>query len=358
MKKLPKSSQIVKYLGWRLQAFLLVFIGIIISSNVVSFDSKAYVIQRSVELSTTIPGDVSDYKFTFSSTSAPIVGSIIFEFCRNSPLFDDPCIPPNGLVSNLAVLSYQFGDIGFSVHPDTLLTNNKVILTRTPTASITGSRTYTLSNIYNPTFDIGTSYVRISLLPTTDGSGAPSEWGSVAFSINRVFTLSFYVPPYLTLCSGVTVLDECQSTSGFGVDLGELSRISANTATSQFAIATNSTTGYVASVQGNTMTAGNRVISPVLGAPSEPGVSQFGINLTDNSTPNVGANVIGSGYGTVSTNYSTPNQFRFQSGDIVASSPVGTEFNTYTISYLINVSNSQPAGRYSTTLTVIATTTF
>jgi len=72
----------------------------------------------------------------------------------------------------------------------------------------------------------------------------------------------------------------------------------------------------------------------------------------------VGTDVVGAGTGVVNANYGTPNQFRFNSGDVLASSPISTEFNRFTISYLINVADGQAAGRYASTLTVIATTTF
>ena len=107
------------------------------------------------------------------------------------------------------------------------------------------------------------------------------------------------------------------------------------------------------------MTAGNRTI-PALASPalSQPGVSQFGINLRQNTVPSVGANVDGIGTGVASASYNTPNVYRFNSGDTIANSPLSTEWNRYTISYLVNVADSQPAGRYASTLTVIATTTF
>jgi hypothetical protein len=167
------------------------------------------------------------------------------------------------------------------------------------------------------------------------------------------------VPPYLILCSGVTVAVDCTNSSGVTVDLGELSKISPNSTTTQFSVATNSINGYVTTIQGSTLTAGNRTIAPLaIPGISQPGVSQFGINLRANTSPTVGQNPVGAGTGSVNANYNTPNQFRFQNGDVLASASLPTEYNRYTISYMINVVDSQPAGRYASTMTVIATTTF
>ena len=107
------------------------------------------------------------------------------------------------------------------------------------------------------------------------------------------------------------------------------------------------------------MTAGNRVI-PALALPSLsiPGTGQFGINLRANTAPSVGTDISGTGSGSVAAGYATPNVFRFQNGDIVATSPISTEYNRYTISYLVNIPTNQAAGRYASTITVIATTTF
>lgn len=321
--------------------------------------ANAYLQQRSVSVSTSVPGALAYQEFQFDAFASPAIGSVVFEYCENSPLLQLVCDPPVGFDSSVANLVFQSGDIGYIVHPNTVLSDNRVIITRPVSASSTGTKRYRLDNITNPTASSSTTYVRITTHASIDGSGPYDDTGSVAFSTQAALSIGVYVPPHLTLCTGLTVATDCTSASGFVADMGELSKTTANSATTQFAVATNSFNGYSAMIIGPTMTAGNQVI-PALTAPSlsQPGASQFGINLRQNSVPSVGSNVTGAGTGNVSGGYSTANVFRFQSGDTIASSALSTEWNRYTISYLVNVADGQPAGRYSSTLTVIATTTF
>jgi hypothetical protein len=322
-------------------------------------DANAYLETRSVTISSSIPSEVVRNDFQYDSLGSPSVGSIVFEYCANTPLIALPCVAPVGFNSESANLQFQSGDVGYSIHPDTSLSPNRVILSRVAAASSAGTKQYRIGNITNPSATNATTYVRITTHSSTNGTGVYDDTGSVAFATLTPLTISVYVPPYLSMCSGVSVAPDCSSVTGEIVDMGELSKVSANSATTQFAVATNSYDGYSAIIVGSTMTAGNSVI-PALASPtfSQPGVSQFGINLRQNSSPSVGANVDGNGTGSPSANYSNPNTFRFQSGDTIASSSLSTEWNRYTISYLVNVADGQPAGRYASTLTVIATTTF
>ncbi len=66
----------------------------------------------------------------------------------------------------------------------------------------------------------------------------------------------------------------------------------------------------------------------------------------------------GSGTGTAATGYSTSNNFKFVTGDTVASATGPTNSNTYTVSYIANIDGSTAAGSYSTVLTYIATANF
>ncbi len=125
------------------------------------------------------------------------------------------------------------------------------------------------------------------------------------------------------------------------------------------AVFTNDETGYVLSVHGTTLTSGNNII-PNLSAPtsSQPGKSQFGMNLVSNSVPLVGSNPQGSGSGLPSAGYNINNRYKFTSGDRVAESTLPTEPNLYAVSYIANTNPDQAPGVYSTTLTYIATATF
>jgi hypothetical protein len=101
------------------------------------------------------------------------------------------------------------------------------------------------------------------------------------------------------------------------------------------------------------------------------GISQFGLNLKLNtvavSTVAVGAEVAvasnGTNYrGQAITGYNTVDNFKFVTGDAVANSANGgaggSDAQIFTVSYIVNVPGSQPAGTYTTTLTYICTPTF
>jgi hypothetical protein len=75
-----------------------------------------------------------------------------------------------------------------------------------------------------------------------------------------------------------------------------------------------------------------------------------------------GVNYRGQAYINGAANYGTVDNFEFNSGDTVANSGngglAGTDAQIFTVSYIVNVPGSQPAGTYTTTLTYICTPTF
>lgn len=312
---------------------------------------------RSVQISTAVAEATSDHQFAFDITTTDVVGSMVFDYCSNSPLFDQPCTAPAGLDAAGASLSSQSGETGFSVHANT--DANTLVISRVPAATAAGSVEYDFSDVVNPDMPNQTTYVRISTYASNDGSGVAVDTGSAAFSLTANLAVSAFVPPYITLCVGVTVGSQCQSSTGSRVNLGTLSPSSANTATTQFAVATNDESGYTLSVLGTTMTSGNNGIS-ALGSPavSVPGVEQFGLNLRDNSSPNVGKNKSGSGNAFAASGYSQANRFKFKSGNVIARSNLPTNFNRFTVSYLVNVTRNQAPGVYSTTLTYVGFASF
>ena len=107
------------------------------------------------------------------------------------------------------------------------------------------------------------------------------------------------------------------------------------------------------------MTSGNNTIAAINPASnSQVGSNQFGINLRANSLPAVGNDPEGTGTGTPQAGYSAPNQYKFQNGDNIASSPIPSDYNRLTVSYLVNVGSSQPPGVYATTVTYLGVADF
>jgi hypothetical protein len=91
---------------------------------------------------------------------------------------------------------------------------------------------------------------------------------------------------------------------------------------------------------------------------SSQGSEQFGINLRDNATPDIGAEPDGAGDATPTANYNTADQFRFVSGDSIASDAESDSFRRFHVSYIANVTTATEPGTYTTTLTYVCTATF
>ena len=83
-----------------------------------------------------------------------------------------------------------------------------------------------------------------------------------------------------------------------------------------------------------------------------PGVEQFAINAAPNTAPQVGLGPIQvpssqTSFGVIEEAYRTPNLFKYVSGDVVARSLSESGQTNYTISMIVNVSSSTPAGHYT-----------
>lgn len=151
------------------------------------------------------------------------------------------------------------------------------------------------------------------------------------------------------------------------IDLGYLDTATASTATGTFYVRAWQASGYAVRTASDppTNTAGaNHQLAPMAtpGA-SSPGTEQFGINLKDNSSPNVGAEAQQSpdasySFGTAAPGYDTANSFKYVKNDIIALSNKSTSITVYTISYLFNISNITPSGQYTFNHVLVATGTY
>jgi hypothetical protein len=88
------------------------------------------------------------------------------------------------------------------------------------------------------------------------------------------------------------------------------------------------------------------------------GAEQFGVNLVANNDPSVGSSPVEvatstKNYGIPTDNYDTPNLFAYNNGDYVASSSGGDGETDYTISMIIDISNTTPLGHYSASFNTV-----
>lgn len=136
-------------------------------------------------------------------------------------------------------------------------------------------------------------------------------------------------------------------------DLGELTTERTATKTMIVRVRTYLSNGYVLQVIGDAPKFnGHTLKTSTTPVSSMMGTEQFGINAAANTTPAIGAAAaqVPSGetsFGVVGDTYKVPNQFKYVSGDVVASSNKESGRTDYTISMIVNVSNTTPAGHYS-----------
>jgi len=110
--------------------------------------------------------------------------------------------------------------------------------------------------------------------------------------------------------------------------------------------------GYVLQIVGDPPKYGDHKLkTPTSPTTSSPGTEQFAINAAVNTTPSIGAAPVqvpslATSFGVVNPDYQTPNLFKYVSEDVVARSDKESGRTDYTISMIVNIANSTPAGNY------------
>lgn len=136
-------------------------------------------------------------------------------------------------------------------------------------------------------------------------------------------------------------------------NLGNLSTTQTATKTTLVKIRSYLSDGYMLQITGSAPKYGNHTLSTLTSpTASSPGTEQFGINLVANSTPSVGAGAVQvpdsqTSFGVVNDDYKTANKFMYVPGDVVAHSNTSSGETDYTISIIVNISSTTPAGHYA-----------
>lgn len=158
------------------------------------------------------------------------------------------------------------------------------------------------------------------------------------------------------------------SVVGGSTDLGYLSEAGTATTTGTFAVKTYLSQGYVVQVVSDPPTnlggSAHQLAPMTTAAGSSVGTEQFGMNLVANTAPAVfGADPVQVpdntfSFGTVATGYGTANQYKYNKGDVIASSTRSSGETDYTISFIYNIGDLTPDGTYVFNGTFVATSTF
>ena len=167
--------------------------------------------------------------------------------------------------------------------------------------------------------------------------------------------------------TGATTTDDpalTVSVDTSSVNLGALSTSITKTGTATFSVINYTSYGYIVQVLGGTPNNGGHSLTG-LASPtaSATNTEQFGINLKDNTAPDIGAEVQQIpdntfGFGVAATGYNTVDNFKYVSGDTIASAPKSSGKTIYTISYIANITNSTPGGSYSSNQTLVVIGTY
>lgn len=336
-------------------ALLILITGLVQSLHTPAYGARLG--KRTLKISDSQVGAIATYEVAFTLSTSGILGTINIQFCSNDPLPSTACVAPNGFDTSSAVLASQSGETGFTRTAGTPA--NVLQITRPSSPNGTVAVVYSFTGVKNPT-DIGPFYARLLTYGTSNGSGPASDYGGVALNILPDLAITAEVPPYLIFCSAVTISTfNCSSASGSLIDFGNLSATQTRSGSSQFMTATNAKDGYSVTILGSTMTSGvNNIPALTTNDVSRPGVGQFGLNLTTNSTPLVGGGPSGPGVVSPVPGYSQANQYHFVSGDVVVQNSVPDDVRKYTASYIVNIPAVQPPGIYVSTLTYICLANF
>lgn len=149
------------------------------------------------------------------------------------------------------------------------------------------------------------------------------------------------------------------------VSLGALTTGSTATGTATFSVLNYTSYGYIVQVIGNSPNNGVHNLT-ALSTPtaSTAGTEQFGINLAANTSPTTfGAAPVqvpssSFSYGVAATGYNTANQYKYVSGNTIATATKTSGRTDYTISYIANIATLTPGGSYSGSQTFIVVGTY
>ncbi len=342
--------------------------------------SAAALTTRKLTLGSSLISTATTWTFTFSAPGTTALNGISFQICTTAT---GSCTTPGSGASwsnsgaTYSTLTYNGSSQGGWTLDNAGAGGAQYLAIKNNSSATSTANpiVVTFNSVTNPDTTNTTFYARIKTF-TGDDFTSQLDTGVVAASTAQAITLSGYMPESLVFCTGGAIsttgggIPDCSTATSGSLTFPDFSPTATSYVTSQMAASTNADSGYAITYSGATLTSGgNTILAMSSPTTSNIGFSQFGVNLKDNATPNVGANLsAASGAATLqglpTTDYNTADTFKFTaSGDNIANSDFdGTagpsDGQIYTVSYIVNVNGAQPVGTYTTTLTYICTPTF
>ncbi len=327
-----------------------------VSANAAPITGRSVVVSNSA-------GDAAGVSYALSTAALPTTGTPVksaeIKFCTS---LTGGCVTPTGFSASSSTLASQPTGLGAATGwtVSAATPGSLRILNAANATNPSGAVTITWNSVHNPTA-VNTTFYGVVTTYSDSGWATALDTGSVALSTSTQIQVALAVNETLTFCTGTSITGQnCGTAAGSVVNLGAGSTSATATGTSILAAATNGNSGYTITVNGTTLTSGaNTITALTAGGASVVGSKQFGLNLAgSNTTPVIGAAKTGTGTGAAVTNYGTNDNFRFMTGDTIASVAGPTNANTFTVGYIANIDGLTPAGSYSTVLTYTATANF
>lgn len=136
-------------------------------------------------------------------------------------------------------------------------------------------------------------------------------------------------------------------------NLGTLTSEQTATKTTTIRIRSFLSGGYLLQIMGDPPKfAGHTLATSSIPELATPGKEQFGLNLVKNSLLNVGEDPVqvpgdGAIFGAAAEKYDQADKFMYNSGDVVAKSLLDSGRTDYTLTMMVNIASTTPAGHYS-----------
>jgi hypothetical protein len=148
------------------------------------------------------------------------------------------------------------------------------------------------------------------------------------------------------------------------INFGVLDVASTASGTANVQVRTYLASGYTMIIAGPAPVNGSSNLDPMsTPTTSQIGTEQFGINLRNNATPDVGADPVqipdsSFSFGTPSSDYNVPDQYKYQNGDTIAYSNSSSGQTNYTLSMIVNMAASTPGGIYTSDYSIVVISVF
>lgn len=194
------------------------------------------------------------------------------------------------------------------------------------------------------------------MVETEFGSGGLSESCSDGFcattSIGQAGSGSSATAPEFMKAAYTEPILEMIITTGES-NLGELTTERTATKIMNVKIRNYLSGGYMLQIIGDPPKYKDHALAtPSVPTASKPGSEQFGMNIVKNTTPNIGADPVqepadAGVFGEAEPGYATANMFKYASGDVFARSTQDSGGTDFTITMIVNISNSTPSGHYA-----------